>query len=186
MKPTNIEQAKKLFVAYRGSHCHMAREGDGIYEDYKKFGIPKKVETEWLRELQEESLAMLKRASNNKLKTEAFWDYADMVSRLHDTDGLQFMLEYIKTNAVFFDSNTLERCASTMLNVIDHFEDDNLENIDWKSGASKELLTLLKNELKHPVTVSDDYKENGKLPAYHSIESVHCAIRETIEGWENE
>ena len=43
-------EAKKLFLYYKGSHFHMFREGNGNYEKYEAFNVSKNQEKEWLKE----------------------------------------------------------------------------------------------------------------------------------------
>lgn len=153
---------------------------NGEYENYKKFGVSREVEYKWLQEIQSEFLSKLKQATNNKSKAEALSDYGDATTLLKDIDGFLFMLEYVRNNAELFDSNTLLRNTHTILNTVGIFQNDSL-----KSNTIKEVLVLLKNALKQPIYISDDYKENGKLPDYLTVEKVTFNIKNAIQYWEN-
>ena len=153
---------------------------EGVYEHYKCFGINRDTELEWLRELQAAIIQSLNQTSNNKDKAKLFSEYGDVVAQMNDVQGIHFMLEFIKNNAGSFDSHSILRNVSSILNSIDF-----INNAKQKSTIVKETLSLLKNNLCNPIWVSNDYKENGEMPDYLSKDRVLSNIKQKIKFMEN-
>lgn len=177
MKSVNLIKAKEMFQFYRGNHGFMYH--DGVYDEYKSFHVSYEVEYQWLEEMKKEALDELNQATNNKTKAEAFAKYGQLIALLKDVDGLQHMLSYTKSNIDLFDSNTLLRNILMITDTVRAFKDNKLV-----LKMKKEVLTMLKNALKKPIYISDDYKENGILPDYLTNEKIILNMKNLIKYWE--
>lgn len=178
MESSDLMNAKEMFRQYHGSHYFMLH--DGVYSDYKQFNVSCEVEHEWLQEMKKEAFDELNQASNNKSRADSFAKYGDLIKLLKDAEGFQYMLDYNRNNIHLFDSNTLLRNILTVIDTVRSFEDSRLA-FDVKN----EVLTILKNALKEPIYISDDYREDGVFPDYLTAEAIVSNMKSTIRYWEN-
>ncbi len=178
MEYSNLMSAKEMFRLYRGCHYYMVH--DGVYSDYKKFNVPREVEHEWLQEMKKEAFDNLNQASNNKSRADAFAKYGDLIKLLKDSKGLKYMVDYNRKNIHLFDSNTLLLNVLMIIDTARALEDSKLA-----SEVKNEVLTILKNALKKPIYISDDYRENGAFPDYLTDEKIASNMKSAIQYWEN-
>lgn len=178
MEYSDLISAKEMFRLYRGSHYFMVH--DGVYSDYKKFNVTREVEHEWLQEMKKEAFDKLEQASNNRSRADAFAEYGDLIKLLKDAEGFRYMLDHNRKNMHLFDSNTLLRNALMIIDTARALQDS-----ISASEVKNEVLTILKNALKKPIYISDDYKENGAFPDYLTAEKIASNMKSTIRYWES-
>lgn len=174
---SNSLEAEKIFKSYKGSYFHMMRDGE--LHKYEKFNVSKKTETVWLKELQSEALSALQTTTNKKLTAQYFSEYMDAVVHLKDQDGIFNMMNYLKETYLDLDSNTVLRCINSIQNSIKVIANKKLE-----AEIITECVNLLKEITQHPITISDDYKENGALPDYLTVDKVKADLARNITYWE--
>lgn len=173
------KKAKQIFDQFDGSYFLMCREG--VFEEYKSYMIPRSTELQWLKEKQDNVLKNLLKCTNNKTKAELFDRYGQYASYINDAAAFRFMLSYLEEHKSEWDTETLFRIVSTILNAR-HIERNRHKEVE----TIKRCVEILGEELKTGIKISDDYKINGEFPDYISEERLHSQIRKSIEYWSKE
>ncbi len=175
---SNLQEAKKIFFAHHGMHFYMAR-GE-IYDYYKSFNIPRRVEVSWLREMLSDILDKFHKTPNLKEKERLFTRYGKTVAQLKDEDELQCMMKHISSGKECYDTITISNMIGSLLNTVQSFSDSVKIPI-----INNEIIPLLKDILNGDVRISDDYKENGIFPDYCLEEKVREGLMNKITYWES-
>ncbi|QSX04822.1 hypothetical protein JYG23_08900 [Sedimentibacter sp. zth1] len=166
--------AKEIFIKYGGSHFHMIREGE--YEFYKTLNVSKLLEYEWLKEMQLSLARKINEALNNKLLAENIERYGDISVSMKENEAIQFMIDQLIQKKKFLDTNTILRIINAILDTLKSLS----LNLYKKIDIQNEMIKVLKEISNKPIIVSDDYKEDGKLPDYLSKEKLEMSIQNMI------
>lgn len=167
----SVERAKEMFLNYDGNLFQMYRDGVSEYKLYKSYGISVETEKLWLRDRQNEIFNKFFMTQNIKEKVELFWKYGVVTYENGYTKDYWKLVEYIIANSHNWDSWSMLGVAENIF--------DNRRNTGKKRKAKKIAIKLLKNTLKRPIFVGDDYKIDGELPWYISSEQE---LLERIKG----
>ena len=129
-------EAKKLFLYYKGSHFHMSREGNGNYEKYEAFNVSKNQEKEWLKERILELL---------KLETDfsEWYTFSDMLALSNELkDEVIFSMIFEK---ILFEIDEYEFRFQTILItiIINILEKSNWIKLNDRLKYSKKLVEKL-------------------------------------------
>ena len=109
------ETAKSIFKKYRGMYFFMMREGNGDYELYQSYHIPKQQETVWLREMQAEFKESLALAQSDAEFLSAFFHYIDVTIELHDQPAVWDLCHYIEQNISTRSIDAMLNCTAALL-----------------------------------------------------------------------
>ena len=177
---TPMEKAKEIFFQHYGSTYLMVRDEDGTYDVYKSFNVPKELEFQWRKEMRDDALNKFNQAINMKDRAMFFREYGDKVLVLEDIDGFNFMLEYVRQNVDYWDTWSILRFTDAVSNNI------RLLPKERQKEVIKEMIEISKTVFNHPITVSEDYRENGVLPYSASEEKIIESLKYSIKYWEEE
>lgn len=176
MEAQNFLYAKELFYKYDGNFYQMKR--DAVYDIYKNQMVPKELELQWIKEKRDELTKILLECTNCKKIAEAFARYGHYASQLKDEEMFDFMTSYVFEHINNWDINTMYRNINVILSSI---------NIIKTQSRKKEVVSQcaiwLENALNSNAEISDDYREDGVMPAYLSKEKVLANIQATIKYW---
>lgn len=178
MNKQKITLAKQIFDTYDGNYYQMMR--DGKYEEYKSCKVSKVIERQWMKEKEEELIKVLSICKNNRTIAEAIEKYLHYAAQMKNDSALDFVFDYILENKNDWDTNTLHRGVNALINA---------RTLEKKQCEQKRLIEkcimLLQESLKKDIRISDDYKENGKLPEYLSEIELQNSIQHGIQYWLN-
>ncbi len=147
-----VDRAKEIFLTYNGNHSAMAN--DGVYEEYKSFGISKEQETVWLNSLPDK-VAKLNSSQNFRVDFVLACSYVRKNKQKEKLDELFSFLMSEKT----------ERCeASGKLQMADAFVDA-VVNIDKSLLKSKYFsrLSVFLNALRNNSAIPEICSRADKL-----------------------
>ena len=129
-------EAKKLFLYYKGSHFHMLREGNGDYQKYKAFNVSKNQEKEWLKE----RILELLKLEMNFSEWDTFSSILDLSTELRDEVIFSMIFEKI-----LFEIDGYEFRFQTILItiIINILEKSNWIKLNDRLKYSKKLVEKL-------------------------------------------
>ena len=172
-----MDEAKKMFLKYEGSYYQMLR--DEVYDQYKNYNVSKSIEKEWFEEMLTDLRKRIEDEKNKKNLTDYFGRYLSIAVRTKNKDALQYAMTLLRVQKAFLDSNSLFLWINIILNSRS-LEDDLL----LRQELIEKMLNLLKELLIKPITISEDYKENGEYPDYLTEEILLKKIQNKITYWE--
>ena len=174
-----VDEAKRLFFAYRGNHYFMARNDDGKnnYEKYKSYNVPKAVENEWRLEKVAEYKDRINCCSNNKELTYFCFRLEDYYGNISEKECAEYLLNLIRERKESLDSLSLIRILRCVLNLTNHINGF----ADFKKEKYSECVDILIEEQKAGLKISYDYKENGVYPDYASMEKLSDDYERTVK-----
>ncbi len=174
MNLKKYEEARAIFDYYDGSHFQMKR--DDKYGEYKQYLIPKSIEMQWLQEKKEYAYIKIIECKNMNNVAAYFEKYCHYVNLRKDKKDIFIIWDYILQNEDVLDSNTLYRCVLAYIEVLRFFN-------KWSGKRRDDVLKILSRMLNKKISVSEDYKEDGKLPDYLNEQGLKSRIIKTLEYW---
>jgi hypothetical protein len=157
MHDEKLNKAREIFLHYSGSYFQMEREG--VLQDYRKYGISKQQELEWIKEYQQELVADIKKEN---VVGQSFVFLVHTICEYRDIEGMNIVVKLIERKKGTADSFTQLRIAESLIRIYDCFREYNvLPGLEL--GRLKKLaIEILKAVLAGPITVAEYYRK--KIP----------------------
>jgi len=158
----------------------MEREGE--YKTYKNYNVPKEVEEKWLKERKDTIKSKLMIEMKQKEVISLFCDYADLASQTKDIEGIKFLIDFAKKkkNYNHFDAYSSIRFTEAILNSISFLSNTN-EYL--KIEVIQEQILVLNDLVKNPITISNEFMENGIFPEYLTKEKLLIRANNILKYW---
>jgi hypothetical protein len=149
----DLELLKFIFKYYNGSFFHMAR--DEYYDEYKKYNVPKKVEEQWVKELQNEHIEEFV----NGFEWKYFGSLMDTIHGHKTFDVLFHIHDLLVVNKVKINSYSKYMILRQLRNSLESFKNYGYDkNIPF--NELKEIALTLSKE----IIISDVLQEMHKIP----------------------
>lgn len=145
-----VDKAKTIFFTYHGNHSAMAN--DGVYDEYKSYGISKEQETIWLNSLSDK----VSKLSNSQNFRVDFVLACSYVRKLKQRDRLDELFAYLlseKTD-ICEDSGKLQM-ADAFVDAVTNI-DINMLNNKYASRLNIFLLAIKKNSIIPEISIRVD------------------------------
>lgn len=172
----NYNEAKKIFIKYNGSHFQMERELE--YNKYKSYQVPKKMEKNWINEVEKKFFNKLKIESNESTIVDILMNLEQIIVQYKDENGLSLIVNYANKNIIKFDTFTKLIIAETILDIVSELKLKG-NQIDTAEFA----INILNDVIKNPIKISQDHLENGEIPNYMFSEVLVERAKKDIENW---
>lgn len=139
-----LEEAKKIFILYEGSHFGLFRDDEKIYSQYKALNISKEMEWAWLNSYLSEIQRQLTNEIDGEKMTDIFYTYGQIIWNYNVIERLNFMIEFVK-DFQNKDIQPVEKMLMTeqLVRSIEYFKDEKLIK-EAKQIALKSFQKLLK------------------------------------------
>lgn len=148
----NLEKGKQIFFRFNGSRFHIDRE---CYNEYKKCGIPKEIEQQWLEEIKINFLTNIS-VEKGYYKVGLINNYIQL---LDNTSAVSFLIKIL--NQADLDTFSMLILAETLKNYLSAYVSEQL-----KEEINKLLLMLKKLMLDNEIKIDESYKKNRYMKDY--------------------
>ena len=148
----NLEKGKQIFYRFNGSRFHIDRE---CYDEYKKCGIPKEIEQQWLEEIKINFLTNIS-VEKGYYKVVLINNYIQL---LDNTSAVSFLIK-ILTQADL-DTFSMLILAETLKNYLSSYVSE-----QEKEEINKLLLMLKKLMLDNEIKIDESYRKNRYMKDY--------------------
>jgi len=139
---------KELFTKYYGSHFFMEREGE--YSLYKTYKITKETESEWIRELQNETLEEVKISES---MVNNFISLCNSIQQYESVELLQDVMSITESKIGILDTFSSALMLEVVTSNIEYFRKKE-KNISTMILLEKRILESLNLLLHNPITGS--------------------------------
>lgn len=178
IKLSNYENAKELFLKYRGSHFNMDREGE--YSIYKQYNISKKQELIWMDEWIKN---LLKKINELGISNDYFSDFSIIPINYMTSKIIINLTDLIELKHSEWDTFSVLLISEKILKITKEIKtkSDKNNNIFKIKNI---LLKILRNITESSITISQYYKDLGYIIDLNK-KSVFVRINELIDEIEN-
>lgn len=174
----DLEEAKKIFNSYNGSHFFMYKED--IYKKYKSYQISKETEKEWSIELRNKYLQIIESERNESTIINYLISLSLLIDLYKDEEGYVLMLKDIKRKINEVDSFTKIMMAEITLDYV-----HNLDNIKKYERDIDFVIDELKKVCSEPIRISEYNLEDGKIPDRMKEEKILIRAQISIAAWKD-
>lgn len=174
IRNTNFERAKSIFLKYNGNRFFM--EKDGAKEEYIHYMVPEEMELQWAKEAQEKLQIQLFSYSNCMENVLDFSRYGMYVESLKDKMGFEFMVRYFESHKDTWDSKTNLIMIDTIIQTSSHIFGDKQHRRNLVTA-----IRWLKECLRKPIWISDDYKGSVFEMDLPDSESLRCKMQRRVK-----
>lgn len=148
----DLDKGKQIFFRYNGSRFHIDRE---CHNEYKKCGISKEIEEQWLEEIKINFLT--------NISVEKGYDKVVLINNyiqlLDNTFAVYFLIEIL--NQTDLDTFSMIILAETLKHYLSTYISTQL-----KEEINKMLLMLKRMMLNNEMKIDESYKKNPYMKDY--------------------
>lgn len=169
----SMDEAKAIFQKYLGNHYEMYR--DEVYDQYCKYHVPKQTEEEWRQEILQGFRKIMESSSNKKELTRCLQKYVFTVESANMLGEFDYLFSYVKRNIDRMDTYSSFLWCSVIYNLLLVRGSE-----AQKQAAKKQLIDFYQDLCEQPITISEDYAEEGQFPDYLTEEWLRMKIQDNI------
>jgi hypothetical protein len=173
MNDNNYKEAKEIYIKHGGNYFFMDRGDEPLFEKYKSFSVPKELEKQWDREIEEGLLLKIKNEKNMNMLRIYYSSLESLFARTKNIKGLLYLKNILYENR--YDTFTSLLLTEAIFADIEYFI---LVDKALTLQISKETLDFLKKLLEGTITISSDY-------SFHSVEEIKKRINKRIKEYED-
>lgn len=169
-----IEEARKIFFKYNGSIFQMERELE--YDAYKKFSIPKKMESEWFDEILKEKLVQFNNEINEKKLVSILSQVEQIAISSKNINVSQLIYTHLKSRIENLDSFVKLRTAETIINILERLNISFVDDLTYSF-----VMCILKEVMDNPSNISVYNLEGNCVPDYMIEEKIVSRVMKAID-----
>ena len=175
-----MDEAKKMFLFYRGSTFFMAREGK--LDKYREYNVSKEQELLWCREEVEKLKKEISKENNKCEMLKKLYHMESFFNIISKKESLMYFIDLFEQNKYLYDTATKIKIIIGIFNIIDHIDED----FDYKKKIVIKYVDELKRMKEEDITVSEDFYEDGRCPRYLWKDSIIEQIQHYIDCYTKE
>jgi len=185
MKPDDYQKAKAIFMKHKCNYFFIAREEDGVYDEYTAYNVPKDIEDRWVEEYRDGLFGQLVVEKNQHKIAGLFYNICNTIGIYCPTPRpLELLTEFLMKSKPLLDSFTLILLSESLLRGVKSYRKN--ASLDKTAGdrAKEAALGTLCELLESPLTVSEDHDYMRKTYDF-SEENMRDRISLDILHWED-
>ena len=151
----NLEKGKKIFFENCGNIFIIERNLGPT--EYKECNIPKELEEQWTKELQEDILNKIKKAETKEDVHSLFVELSFL--RIHVDERIKPIIEYL-------NNNELDTFTTLLLCEMMEEEEKYVSDESFKNKIDEVIDIYVKKMLNEPIVIDESYKNDGHMRGY--------------------
>lgn len=180
----SLEEAKKMFIKYNGSHFFMSREDD--YEKYKRYNISKEQELIWINEIQQKNILEI---TGGLLDAENIANrFSAILSSLRTHKNIELIpiiFDTIKNLSRILDSFSKMRIAECMLETVRSLSFNKELEKNKRIGEMRVFaVNILKDVSQNAIVVDPAYLKIAHLKDEVEESVIVERIQRSLKEWD--